>query len=69
MNLFDIILYAFYAYKLLKQFCTQLTKAYLAETSCISCYWFCYVSAHDQFAQYFIWYVEGKLKALFGLHG
>ena len=32
--------------------CTQLTKAYVAETSCISCYWFCYVSAHDQFAQY-----------------
>ena len=36
----------------LKQFCTQLTKAYVAETSCISCYWFCYVSAHDQFARY-----------------
>ena len=35
-----------------KLFCTQLTKAYVAETSCISCYWFCYVSAHDQFAQY-----------------
>ena len=30
----------------------QLTKAYVAETSCISCYWFCYVSAHDQFARY-----------------
>ena len=26
-------------------FFTQLTKAYTAETSCISCYWFCYVSA------------------------
>ena len=34
-----------------KLFCTQLTKAYVAETSCISCYWFCYVSAHDQFAR------------------
>ena len=33
-------------------FCTQLTKAYAAETSCICCYWFCYVSAHNQFAQY-----------------
>ena len=33
--------------------CTQLTKAYVAEMSCISWYWFCYVSAHDQFA----WYV------------
>ena len=32
-----------------KTFCTQLTKAYMAEVSCISCYWFCYVSAHDQF--------------------
>ena len=31
------------------QFCMQLTKAYVAETSCIICYWFCYVSAHDQF--------------------
>ena len=35
-----------------KLFCTQLTKAYVAETSCISCHWFCYVSAHDHFAQY-----------------
>ena len=35
-----------------KTFCTQLTKAYMAETSCISCYWFCYISAHDQFARY-----------------
>ena len=34
------------------QFCTQLTKAYVAETSHISCYWFCYVSAHDLFTQY-----------------
>ena len=34
------------------KFCTQLTKAYVAETSCISCYWFCYISAHDQFARY-----------------
>ena len=25
---------------------------FVAETSCISWYWFCYVSAHDQFAQY-----------------
>ena len=32
--------------------CTQLTKAYTAETSCISCYWFCYVFAHNQFARY-----------------
>ena len=32
--------------------CTQLTKAYVAETSCISCYRFSYVSAHDQFAKY-----------------
>ena len=30
-------------------FCMQLTKAYMAETFCISCYWFCSV---DQFAQY-----------------
>ena len=29
--------------------CVQLTKA---ETSCNHCYWFCYVSAHDQFARY-----------------
>ena len=35
-----------------QSFCTQLTKAYVAETSCIICYWFCYVSAHNQFAQY-----------------
>ena len=33
-------------------FCTQSIKAYAAETSCISCYWFCYISAHDQFAWY-----------------
>ena len=35
-----------------KLFCTQLTKAFVAETSCNHCYWFCYVFAHDQFAQY-----------------
>ena len=35
-----------------KQFCMPLTKAYVAKASCISCYWFCYVSAHDQFARY-----------------
>ena len=34
------------------EFCMQLTKAYVAKTSCISCHWFCYVSAHNQFAQY-----------------
>ena len=34
------------------EFCMQLTKAYVAETSCISCYWFCYLSAYDQFARY-----------------
>ena len=35
------------------QMCTKLlTKAYVAETFCISCYWFCHVSAHDQFARY-----------------
>ena len=33
------------------KFCTQLTKAYAAKTSCISCYWFCYVPAHDQFTR------------------
>ena len=33
-------------------FCTQLTKAFVAETSCNHCYWFCYVFAHDQFARY-----------------
>ena len=29
----------------------QLTKAFVAETSCNHCYWFCYVFAHDQLAQ------------------
>ena len=33
------------------QFCTQLTKAFMAEISCSHCYWFCYVFAHDQFAR------------------
>ena len=33
----------------------QLAKAYVAKTSCISCYWFCYISAHDQFAHYRQW--------------
>ena len=27
-------------------------KAFMAETSCNHCYWFCYVSAHDQFSRY-----------------
>ena len=35
-----------------KLFCMQLIKGFVAETSCISCYWFCYVTARDQFAQY-----------------
>ena len=30
----------------------QLTKAYVAEASCISCYIFCYLSAPDQFDRY-----------------
>ena len=33
------------------KFCTQLTKVYAAEMSRISCYWFCYVSAHNQFTR------------------
>ena len=35
-----------------KMFCTQLAMAHVAETSCISRYWFCYISAHDQFVRY-----------------
>ena len=31
---------------------TQLMKAMWPKTFCNYCYWFCYVSAHDQFAQY-----------------
>ena len=31
---------------------SHMAKAYVAETSCISCYWFCYASAHNQFARY-----------------
>ena len=30
----------------------HLAKAYMAKTSCISCYWICYVSAHDWFSRY-----------------
>ena len=35
-----------------KLFCTQLTTAYVAETSCFSCYWFWYAFAHNQFTQF-----------------
>ena len=38
--------------------CTQLIKAYMAETSCISCYWFCYVYAPDQFTRYVHTYIH-----------
>ena len=37
-----------------KLFCTQATKAYVCtclKRPAISCYWFSYISAHDQFAQ------------------
>ena len=30
-----------------EQFYTQLTKAFMGETSCNHCFWFCYVFAHD----------------------
>ena len=53
---FCTVLYSFV------QFCTQLTKAYVAETSCISCYWFCYVSAHDQLAD-----IENEAMSLYGI--
>ena len=33
-------------------FCTQLAKAFVAETSCNHCYWFCYVFARHQFTWY-----------------
>ena len=32
-----------------KGLCQLLTKAFVAETTCINCYWFCYVFAHHQF--------------------
>ena len=36
----------------LSKFCMRLTKAYTAEMSCISCYWFCYTFTHDQFTRH-----------------
>ena len=35
-----------------KWFCTQLTKAFMAEMTCNHCHWFCYGFAHDQFNRY-----------------
>ena len=37
---------------LTKRFCTQLTMVYMAKTSCNYCYYLCYISAHNQLAQY-----------------
>ena len=45
-----------------RQFCKQLTKVYVAKMSWISCYWFCYVSAHNQFARYHLLIVGFLLK-------
>ena len=38
-----------------KMFCMQLTKAYMVETSCNHCYWFCYVSAINNSSS---WYFQ-----------
>ena len=40
-----------------KQFCTQLTKAYICGQNVLHQLLLCYVSAHNQFIQYFILYL------------